>query len=72
MIYILVSIIFDAADINGDGVLSQKELFAAAIENKSLKAILEESMRAVKKVDKIIENDLEEPFQSWVPLSGNL
>jgi len=29
-------------------------------------------MKAVKKVDKIIENDLEEPFQSWVPISGNI
>jgi hypothetical protein len=45
---------------------------AAAVKSKALRAILEESMKAVKRVDKIIENDLEEPFQAWMPISGSL
>lgn len=64
--------IFIQADLNRDGLLEKDELFGAAVENKLLRSILEESMRAVKKVDKIIENDLEEPFQAWIPMSGNL
>jgi hypothetical protein len=53
-------------------MLEKDELFVAAVDNKLLRSILEESMRAVKKIDKIIENDLEEPFQAWIPMSGNL
>jgi hypothetical protein len=64
--------IFEQVDKNKDGFIEKAELYAAAVESKHLRAVLEESMKAVKKVDKIIENDLEEPFQSWVPISGNL
>ena len=32
---------------------------------------MEESIRNVKMIDEIIENDLEEPFHCWVPVSAN-
>lgn len=64
--------IFEQVDTNKDGMIEKSELYAAALESKHLRSVLEESMKAVKKVDKIIENDLEEPFQSWVPITGNL
>lgn len=37
-----------------------------------LRGLLEESIRNVKRVDQMIENDLEEPFHAWVPISSNL
>lgn len=33
---------------------------------------IQESMAAIKRVDKMIENDLEEHFQVWVPMSSNM
>ena len=40
--------------------------------NALLRGLLEESIRNVKRVDQLIENDLEEPFHCWVPISANL
>lgn len=64
--------IFIFADKNGDGELDRDELFGAAKVNSTLKNLLEESIKSVKKVDKIIENDLEEHFHTWIPMSSNL
>eukprot|EP01017_Pseudomicrothorax_dubius_P016771 TRINITY_DN1897_c0_g1_i5.p2 TRINITY_DN1897_c0_g1~~TRINITY_DN1897_c0_g1_i5.p2 ORF type:complete len:116 (+),score=31.97 TRINITY_DN1897_c0_g1_i5:65-412(+) len=44
----------------------------AVRENPTLKNMLEETFKSFQKVDKIIENDLERPFQTWVPLSANM
>ena len=57
---------------NGDGMLSREELYQAASKNNVLRNLLEESVKNVKKVDKLIENDLEEPFHCWIPVSANL
>jgi len=54
------------------GYVKKDVAYKAALANPDLKMILEESIRAVKKVDKIIENDLEEPYQTWIPISGNM
>lgn len=36
------------------------------------KNTLEESIKNIRKVDKMIENDLEEHFQTWIPMSNNM
>jgi hypothetical protein len=52
--------------------LDRDELYTAITKNVTLRGLLEESIRSVKRVDQLIENDLEEPFHSWVPISANL
>ena len=64
--------IFKLADKNGDGVLDKEELYDIASKNTVLRSLIEESVKNVKKIDKIIQNDLEEPFKTWVPISANL
>ena len=64
--------IFKSNDINGDGLLDREELYEAASKNNVLRNLLEESVKNVKKVDKLIENDLEEPVHCWIPVSANL
>ena len=64
--------IFKSNDVNGDGLLDREELYAAASKSNALRNLLEESVKSVKKVDKLIENDLEEPFHCWIPVSANL
>ena len=34
--------------------------------------MLQENVSAIKRVDKRIENDLEEHFQVWIPMSSNI
>jgi len=64
--------IFFELDRKRIGYVKKEVAYKAALANPDLKMILEESIRAVKKVDKIIENDLEEPYQTWIPISGNM
>ena len=49
-------------DINGDGELDKDEVLKAAQNNTTLRQLLEETIANVKRIDDIIENDLEEPF----------
>ncbi|KAL4455720.1 hypothetical protein ABPG74_003130 [Tetrahymena malaccensis] len=67
----IVRQIFKECDTNGDGVLDKEELYKATSTNTLLLALLDESVKNVKRVDQIIENDLEEPFHCWVPISAN-
>ena len=67
----LIAQIFIEADRNGDGELNREEVLDAARDNAHLRQLLEESIRNVKMIDEIIENDLEEPFHCWVPVSAN-
>jgi predicted RNA-binding protein associated with RNAse of E/G family len=64
--------IFRDADQDGNGLLDRDELYEAATKNQMLRNLLEDSINNVQKVDKIIENDLEEPFHTWIPVSANL
>jgi len=68
----IVGTMFDDLDRHRTGFVDKDALLKAALRNKDLKMILEESIKAVKKVDRIIENDLEEPYQTWIPISGNM
>ena len=67
----LIAQIFIEAERNGDGELNREEVLDAARDNAHLRQLLEESIRNVKMIDEIIENDLEEPFHCWVPVSAN-
>ncbi|EGR29033.1 hypothetical protein IMG5_165020 [Ichthyophthirius multifiliis] len=64
--------IFKDNDLNKDGLLSKEELLQAATNNIYLLQLLDDSIQNVKKVDQLIENDLEEPFHRCVPISANL
>lgn len=64
--------IFAEADLDHNWQLEKNELFQYAKKNEALKSIIEESVRSIRKIDKMIENDLDEPFSNWVPLSGSL
>jgi Ca2+-binding EF-hand superfamily protein len=67
-----IALIFSEVDKMQMGYIEKEKVYWAAIHNKELRRILEESIRAVKKVDRIIENDLEEPYQTWIPISGTM
>ena len=43
----------------------------AAKNNIVLRQIMEETFSNVKRIDEIIDNDLEEPFHQFVPVSAN-
>jgi hypothetical protein len=58
-------------DQDGDGELNKEELVKAARNNITLRQILEETFQNVRRIDDIIENDLEEPFHQFVPISAN-
>ena len=68
----IVRDIFKNSDLNGDGFLDKEELYEGACQSAVLKNLLEESVNNVKKVDKLIENDLQEPFHCWIPVSADL
>lgn len=55
-------------DRNGDGELDKDEFMAASQQNYHLRQLLEETIANVRRIDQIIENDLEEPFN---PVSAN-
>ena len=67
----IIKRIFDECDTNGDGVLDKLEVLEASKYNIPLRSLLEESIRNVKTIDKIIENDLQEPFNCYVPIASN-
>ncbi len=69
---ILVAAMFNDLDKHRTGHVNKETILKVALKNKDLRMIVEESIRAVKKVDRIIENDLEEPYQTWIPISGNM
>jgi len=54
------------------GRMDKKELFSVTLRNSELRNLLEECMRTVRTVDRIIDNDLEEPFHSIMPSAGNM
>lgn len=43
------------------------KFFDIAKEYIQLTNLLQESIRSIRKVDKIIENDVAEHFQTWIP-----
>ncbi|CAD8047041.1 unnamed protein product [Paramecium sonneborni] len=63
--------IFIECDQNGDGVLDKEEILEASKTNVTLRQLLQQSINDVKQIDKMIENDLKEPFNEWVPASAN-
>ena len=66
----LVNIIFNEADKSRDGKIDKRELYGYALKSQQLQLIVEESIRSIRRIDKIIENDLQEPFNQWAPSMG--
>ncbi|KAM3135325.1 hypothetical protein pb186bvf_012623 [Paramecium bursaria] len=66
-----IQILFEECDMNGDGVLDKNEVLEAAKNNITLRQLLESSVRDVKQIDQLIDNDLHEQFNEWVPASAN-
>ncbi|CAD8187938.1 unnamed protein product [Paramecium octaurelia] len=58
-------------DSNGDGELDKQEILAAASNNAVLRRLLEQTISNVKRIDTIIQNDLEEPFHQFVPATAH-
>ena len=54
------------------GFFSAKDFEAASLNHVMLMASLQECATAIRRVDKMIENDLEEHFQAWVPMSSSV
>lgn len=69
---VIVNTIFLQADVDRNGTLDKKELLDCAMTNQQLKNIIEESIRSIRRVDKMIENDLEDPYNGWSPMSGGM
>ncbi|CAD8197214.1 unnamed protein product [Paramecium octaurelia] len=66
-----ISKIFIECDINGDGQLDKQEILEAAKNNFTLRQLLQQGIRDVKQIDNLIDNDLHENFNEWVPASAN-
>ena len=60
------------ADLDGDGCLNKEEIEIACKNEPDLKKLINSSVTQVKDVDKIITDDLEEQFNTFVPISANL
>ncbi|CAD8072031.1 unnamed protein product [Paramecium sonneborni] len=58
-------------DQDGDGELNKEEILLAASKNPILRRLLEQTISNVRRIDAIIQNDLEEPFHQFVPSSAN-
>ena len=54
------------------GKVDKKEALNLALKSEELKMLMEDNIRSVRRVDKIIDNDLEEPFHNLIPISGAL
>lgn len=52
--------------------MDKDDLYKATSTDTLLVNLLEESVRNVRRVDELIENDLEEPLHCWAPISANL
>lgn len=52
--------------------MKKKELLKEIREHGGLRTLLDQGIKNIQKVDKIIENDLEEHFQTWIPMSNNM
>lgn len=55
-----------------EGYFDKREFYELAICHARFRNLLQANIKWIKKVDKLIENDLEEHFQTWVPLSNNV
>ena len=68
----LVRKLFLEADKNQVGKLEKDVLYKYAVKNSQLQMVVEENIRSIRRIDKLIENDLQEPFQVWAPASSGL
>jgi hypothetical protein len=54
------------------GQIDNELLFEGCVGSILLMSTLQENVRMIQRVDQLIENDLEEHFQLWVPMSSNV
>jgi len=59
--------LYNEVDTNRNGMITKTEFLRAALSNRDLRKVLDESMRVIKKIDKYITSNFEEAFQSWLP-----
>jgi hypothetical protein len=52
--------------------MDKEELYIKIINDQKVKFIMLESFNTIKNIDKVIENDLQEPYCSYIPVSANL
>ena len=64
--------IFQRALLDGRGCLGKKAFVEEYFRHAGLFTSVKENLKAIKSVDKRIENDLEEHFQIWIPISSNI
>ena len=57
--------------VDRDGYFSKKIFLENFQHNLNVKNLLMDCVSSIKKVDKMIENDLEEHFQTWIPTTNN-
>lgn len=55
-----------------EGFFLAEDFEREALEHVYLMITLQENISCIRRIDKQIENDLEEHFQVWVPLSNNI
>lgn len=58
--------------IDRNGCFPKSEFLRASGRHSKFRNLVEESIKNIEKVDKIIENDLEEHFQTWIPMANNM
>lgn len=64
--------IFQRSQLNQRGCMDKKAFVSEYFRHAGLFTSVKENLKAIKSVDKRIENDLEEHFQVWIPISSNI
>jgi hypothetical protein len=57
---------------NTRGYFNKHYFLIASRDHMGFRNLLDESIKNIKKVDKLVENDLEENFNSWIPLANDI
>ena len=64
--------IYDSSISSNGTYMRKSEFIDKFYSNINYINIIQENVNAIKRVDKRIENDLEEHFQVWIPMSSNV
>lgn len=57
---------------NSSGYFNKHEFQRESREHAAFYNLIDESIKKIRKVDKLVENDLEEKFNTWIPLANNM
>lgn len=64
--------IVDQIKTNPRGYFNKNHFLQASVDHIQFRNLLDESIKNIRKVDKLVENDLDEHFNSWIPMANDM